>query len=93
VHTAGWPLENDTYGGGFIYHLKDNLVAIGYVVGLNYSNPWLSPFEEFQRYKTHPTIRSHIEGGKRLCLRRARHRGGRPAEPAEAGFSGRCADR
>jgi electron-transferring-flavoprotein dehydrogenase len=66
VHTAGWPLENDTYGGGFIYHLKDNLVAIGYVVGLNYSNPWLSPFEEFQRYKTHPTVRSHIEGGKRL---------------------------
>jgi electron-transferring-flavoprotein dehydrogenase len=67
VHTAGWPLDNDTYGGGFIYHLKDNLVAIGYVVGLNYSNPWLSPYEEFQRYKTHPAIRSHIEGGKRLA--------------------------
>ncbi|MFH1814051.1 MAG: electron transfer flavoprotein-ubiquinone oxidoreductase [Pseudomonadota bacterium] len=67
VHTAGWPLDNDTYGGGFIYHLKDNLVAIGYVVGLNYSNPWLSPYEEFQRYKTHPTIRSHIEGGTRLA--------------------------
>ncbi|MCQ9379443.1 electron transfer flavoprotein-ubiquinone oxidoreductase [Methyloversatilis sp. XJ19-49] len=67
VHTAGWPLDNDTYGGGFIYHLKGNLVAIGYVVGLNYSNPWLSPYEEFQRYKTHPTIRSHIEGGTRLA--------------------------
>ncbi|WP_439536872.1 electron transfer flavoprotein-ubiquinone oxidoreductase [Methyloversatilis sp.] len=67
VHTAGWPLDNDTYGGGFIYHLKDNLVAVGYVVGLNYSNPWLSPYEEFQRYKTHPTIRSHIEGGTRLA--------------------------
>ncbi|MDP2867475.1 electron transfer flavoprotein-ubiquinone oxidoreductase [Methyloversatilis sp.] len=67
VHTAGWPLDNNTYGGGFIYHLKDNLVAIGYVVGLNYSNPWLSPYEEFQRYKTHPTIRSHIEGGTRLA--------------------------
>jgi electron-transferring-flavoprotein dehydrogenase len=67
VHTAGWPLDNDTYGGGFIYHLKDNLVAIGYVVGLGYSNPWLSPFEEFQRYKTHPAVRSHIEGGKRLA--------------------------
>ncbi|MCR6666555.1 MAG: electron transfer flavoprotein-ubiquinone oxidoreductase [Methyloversatilis sp.] len=66
VHTAGWPLDNATYGGGFIYHLKGNLVAIGYVVGLNYSNPHLSPFEEFQRYKTHPAIRTHIEGGQRL---------------------------
>ncbi|WP_019918242.1 electron transfer flavoprotein-ubiquinone oxidoreductase [Methyloversatilis discipulorum] len=66
VHTAGWPVDNATYGGGFIYHLKGNLVAIGYVVGLNYSNPHLSPFEEFQRYKTHPVIRTHIEGGQRL---------------------------
>ncbi len=66
VHTAGWPMDNATYGGGFIYHLKDNLVAIGYVVGLNYSNPHLSPFEEFQRYKTHPSVRTHIEGGRRL---------------------------
>ena len=66
VHTAGWPVDNATYGGGFIYHLKGNLVAIGYVVGLNYSNPHLSPFEEFQRYKTHPAIRTHIEGGQRL---------------------------
>ncbi|MGC4403670.1 electron transfer flavoprotein-ubiquinone oxidoreductase [Methyloversatilis sp. MC4-4] len=66
VHTAGWPVDNATYGGGFIYHLKGNLVAIGYVVGLNYSNPHLSPFDEFQRYKTHPAIRTHIEGGQRL---------------------------
>ena len=67
VHTAGWPLPSDTYGGGFVYHLEDNLVAVGYVVGLNYSNPHLSPFEEFQRYKTHPEIRKYLEGGKRLA--------------------------
>ena len=66
VHTAGWPLETDTYGGSFMYHLEDNLVAIGFVVGLNYANPYLSPFEEFQRYKTHPNIRHFLEGGKRL---------------------------
>ena len=67
VHTAGWPLDSATYGGGFLYHLEDNLVAVGYVVGLGYSNPYLSPFEEFQRYKTHPVIRKFIEGGKRLA--------------------------
>ncbi|HLU14407.1 MAG TPA: electron transfer flavoprotein-ubiquinone oxidoreductase [Burkholderiaceae bacterium] len=66
VHTAGWPLDSDTYGGSFLYHLKDNLVAIGLVVGLDYANPWLSPFEEFQRYKTHPAIRPVLEGGKRI---------------------------
>jgi electron-transferring-flavoprotein dehydrogenase len=66
VHTAGWPLDSDTYGGSFLYHLKDNLVAVGMVVGLDYANPWLSPFEEFQRYKTHPAIRTTFEGGKRL---------------------------
>lgn len=66
VHTAGWPLESDTYGGSFMYHLEDNLVAIGFVVGLNYENPYLSPFEEFQRYKTHPAIRRFLEGSKRL---------------------------
>ena len=66
VHTAGWPLDNATYGGGFLYHLEDNLVAVGYVVGLGYSNPFLSPFEEFQRYKTHPAIRADLAGGKRL---------------------------
>ena len=56
MHSAGWPLQNDTYGGAFMYHMEDNKVAIGFVVGLNYSNPWLSPFEEFQRWKTHPNI-------------------------------------
>ncbi len=66
IHTAGWPLENDTYGGSFLYHWRDNKIAIGYVVGLNYGNPYLSPYEEFQRYKTHPAIRSVLEGGKRL---------------------------
>ncbi|HLR77797.1 MAG TPA: NAD(P)/FAD-dependent oxidoreductase, partial [Burkholderiaceae bacterium] len=66
LHTAGWPLDSDTYGGSFLYHLKDNLVAVGLVVGLDYANPWLSPFEEFQRYKTHPAIRSTLEGGKRI---------------------------
>jgi electron-transferring-flavoprotein dehydrogenase len=66
VHTAGWPLDSATYGGSFLYHLEDNQVAIGLVVGLNYQNPWLSPFEEFQRYKTHPAIRHYLEGGKRI---------------------------
>ena len=67
VHTAGWPLDSDTYGGSFLYHMKDNQVAVGMVVGLDYANPWLSPFEEFQRYKTHPSIRSTFEGGKRIA--------------------------
>ena len=66
VHTAGWPMDGDTYGGGFLYHLEGNKVTLGYVVGLDYQNPWLSPFEEMQRWKTHPSIRQHIEGGKRL---------------------------
>lgn len=66
IHTAGWPLNADTYGGSFLYHLENNLVAVGYVVGLGYENPYLSPFEEFQRYKTHPAIRGFFEGGKRL---------------------------
>ncbi len=67
VHTAGWPLDNSTYGGSFLYHLAGNQVAVGYVVGLGYENPYLSPFEEFQRYKTHPSIRSFFEGGKRIA--------------------------
>ena len=66
VHTAGWPLESDTYGGSFLYHLGDNKVAVGLVVGLSYKNPYLSPFEEFQRYKLHPKIRETFEGGKRI---------------------------
>ena len=66
VHSVGWPLANDTYGGSFLYHLEDNLVAVGFVVGLDYKNPWLSPYEEFQRYKTHPAIRGFFEGGRRI---------------------------
>ena len=66
VHTAGWPMQPDTYGGGFLYHLEDNKVTLGFVVGLDYKNPWLSPFEEMQRWKTHPAIRQYLEGGKRL---------------------------
>ena len=67
VHTAGWPLDANTYGGSFLYHAEDNKVALGFVVGLDYANPWLSPFEEFQRWKTHPEIRKYLEGGKRLA--------------------------
>jgi len=66
VHTAGWPLDEQTYGGGFLYHLQDNLVTLGFVTGLDYQNPWISPFEEMQRWKTHPAIRAHIEDGKRI---------------------------
>jgi electron-transferring-flavoprotein dehydrogenase len=66
VHTAGWPLERDTYGGSFLYHLENNQVAVGFVVGLAYTNPYLSPYEEFQRFKTHPAIRGTFESGKRI---------------------------
>jgi electron-transferring-flavoprotein dehydrogenase len=67
VHTAGWPLDAGTYGGSFLYHMEERLVAVGFVVGLGYSNPYLSPYEEFQRFKTHPSIRGFFEGGKRVC--------------------------
>ena len=66
IHTAGWPLDTQTYGGSFLYHIDNNQVMVGFVVGLGYSNPYLSPFEEFQRYKTHPEIRRFLEGGKRI---------------------------
>ncbi|MFZ9251580.1 MAG: FAD-dependent oxidoreductase [Hylemonella sp.] len=66
VHTAGWPMDSSTYGGGFLYHLEGNKVTLGFVTGLDYQNPYLSPFEEMQRWKTHPAIRAHIEGGKRI---------------------------
>jgi len=66
VHSAGWPVDEHTYGGGFLYHLEGNKVALGFVTGLDYQNPWISPFEEMQRWKTHPAIRAHIEGGKRI---------------------------
>jgi electron-transferring-flavoprotein dehydrogenase len=66
VHTAGWPMDGQTYGGGFLYHLEGNKVTLGFVTGLDYQNPWISPFEEMQRWKTHPAIRAHLEGGKRI---------------------------
>ncbi|HSQ72569.1 MAG TPA: electron transfer flavoprotein-ubiquinone oxidoreductase, partial [Rubrivivax sp.] len=66
VHTAGWPMDDHSYGGGFLYHLENNLAMLGLVTGLDYQNPWISPFEEMQRWKTHPAIRVHLEGGKRV---------------------------
>jgi electron-transferring-flavoprotein dehydrogenase len=66
LHSAGWPLDPQTYGGSFLYHAEDRKVYVGFVVGLDYKNPWLSPFEEFQRFKTHPAIRQVLEGGRRL---------------------------
>jgi electron-transferring-flavoprotein dehydrogenase len=90
IHTAGWPLARDTYGGSFFYHLENNQVAIGFVVGLGYSNPYLSPYEEFQRYKTHPAIRPFLEGGKRLAYgARAISAGGLQSMPKLV-FSGGC---
>ena len=65
-HSIGWPMDNSTYGGSFIYHLEDNQVAVGFVVGLDYTNPYLDPFKEFQRFKQHPKVRPLFEGGKRL---------------------------
>jgi len=62
LHTAGWPMDNATYGGAFLYHAEDNKIALGFITGLDYSNPYLSPFEEFQRWKTHPNIRWYFEG-------------------------------
>ncbi|MDZ7589791.1 MAG: electron transfer flavoprotein-ubiquinone oxidoreductase [Rubrivivax sp.] len=66
VHTAGWPMDEHSYGGGFLYHLEGGLATLGLVTGLDYQNPWISPFEEMQRWKTHPSIRVHLEGGKRV---------------------------
>jgi electron-transferring-flavoprotein dehydrogenase len=66
-HSFGWPLNNRTGGGSFLYHYDDNMVSVGFVVHLNYDDPYLSPFDEFQRFKTHPAIRSVLEGGKRLA--------------------------
>ena len=67
LHSAGWPLNTSTYGGSYLYHLENNLVSVGFVVGLAYENPYLSPFEEFQRYKLHPMIKPFFEGGKRVA--------------------------
>jgi electron-transferring-flavoprotein dehydrogenase len=82
VHSIGWPLDARTYGGSFIYHLEDNQVAVGFVVGLDYQNPYLSPFEEFQRFKTHPAIRGTFDGGRRICYgSRALNEGGLQSIP------------
>jgi electron-transferring-flavoprotein dehydrogenase len=84
-HTVGWPLSGDTGGGSFMYHFGDHYVAIGFVVHLNYKNPWLSPFDEFQRLKTHPSIRRYLEGGKRIAYgARAITEGGWQSVPALA---------
>jgi electron-transferring-flavoprotein dehydrogenase len=81
-HTTGWPLKMDTYGGSFLYHFGENLVSYGFVVGLDYKNPWLSPFEEMQRFKTHPDIRKHFEGGRRIAYgARALNEGGLQSIP------------
>jgi electron-transferring-flavoprotein dehydrogenase len=77
IHTIGWPMDRSTYGGSFIYHLEDNQVAIGFVVGLDYQNPHLSPFDEMQRFKTHPRVRRMLEGGRRVAYgARALNEGG-----------------
>ncbi len=82
VHTAGWPMTDNTFGGGFLYHLEGNKVTLGFVIGLDYENPWMSPFEEMQRWKTHPSIRQHIEGGKRVSYgARAINNGGLQSLP------------
>ncbi|OAI52468.1 electron transfer flavoprotein-ubiquinone oxidoreductase [Betaproteobacteria bacterium SCGC AG-212-J23] len=67
MHTAGWPLDNATYGGSFLYHQENNQISVGFVVGLGYTNPYLSPYEEFQRFKTHPQIKAYLENGKRVA--------------------------
>jgi len=72
MHTAGWPLDNDTYGGSFLYHMENNQVVLGFITGLNYSNPYLSPFEEFQRWKTHPNIRWYLEGDESKGIKPAK---------------------
>ncbi len=90
MHTAGWPLDSATYGGSFFYHMEDNLACVGFVVGLGYTNPYLSPYEEFQRYKTHPAIRTFLEGAKRIAYgARAISAGGLQALPKLV-FPGGC---
>jgi electron-transferring-flavoprotein dehydrogenase len=82
MHTAGWPMDDATWGGSFIYHLENNQAYVGYVIGLDYKNPYLSPFDEFQRFKTHPKIRPMLEGGKRVSYgARALNEGGLQSLP------------
>ncbi len=89
-HCTGWPLDRNTYGGSFLYHWGENYVSYGFVVGLDYKNPWLSPFEEMQRFKTHPAVRGHFEGGRRVTYgARALSEGGLQALP-KLTFPGGC---
>ena len=82
VHSIGWPLDRGTYGGSFLYHFEDNHVAVGFVIGLDYTNPHLSPFEEFQRFKNHPSVRPTFEGGRRIAYgARAINEGGYQSVP------------
>jgi electron-transferring-flavoprotein dehydrogenase len=81
-HTIGWPLDSRTYGGSFLYHFGERLISFGFVVGLDYRNPWLSPFDETQRFKTHPAVRPHFEGGRRISYgARALNEGGLQSIP------------
>ncbi|MEZ5666184.1 MAG: electron transfer flavoprotein-ubiquinone oxidoreductase [Alphaproteobacteria bacterium] len=90
THSIGWPLSHDVYGGSFVYHLKDNVVAAGFVVGLDYANPHLNPFEEFQRFKTHPRFRPLFAGGRRIAYgARALNEGGYQSVPRLT-FPGGC---
>jgi electron-transferring-flavoprotein dehydrogenase len=90
MHTAGYPLGRDTYGGSFLYHLEDHQVALGFVTGLDYQNPYISPYDEFQRYKSHPLIRRVLEGGKRIAYgARALNEGGVQSLP-KLTFPGGC---
>ncbi|MEQ9125971.1 MAG: electron transfer flavoprotein-ubiquinone oxidoreductase, partial [Alphaproteobacteria bacterium] len=90
MHTAGYPMDRKTYGGSFLYHLENNQVALGFVVGLDYENPYLSPYDEFQRYKTHPLIRQYLEGGERISYgARALNEGGVQSLPKLV-FPGGC---
>ena len=83
VHTVGWPLDRRTYGGSFIYHLDCRQVAVGFITGLDYQNPYLSPFDEMQRFKTHPAVRPLLEGGRRIAYgARALNEGGRQSIPS-----------
>jgi electron-transferring-flavoprotein dehydrogenase len=75
MHTAGWPMDNSTYGGAFLYHMEDNKVSLGFITGLDYANPYLSPFEEFQRWKTHPNIRWYLEGDEAQGIKPAKRLG------------------
>lgn len=92
-HTIGWPLDKFTYGGSFLYHLNEPspMVAVGFVVGLDYSNPWISPFQEFQRFKTHPKVRDVFEGATRIAYgARAINEGGLQCLPKKLSFPGGC---